>query len=132
LERLGITDWLTEDYPLKTTAPTLLIFWESWCPYCQLYIPKLDDLRTERESSLQVIGMTKLDTGMDDAESFIERNELDFPNAVYDGKVFKDLGFTGWPMAAALHEGSVVWKGNPSDISKTFLEGLVRGRPGEF
>ncbi len=131
-ESLGIKSWLIGDYVLQTKAPTLLVFWESWCPYCQLYLPKLDDQRPEKEFPLQVIGMTRLDTGMDDAESFIERNELGFPNAAYDGKVFEDLGFSGWPVAVALHEGNVVWKGYPDRISEAFLEGLARGPMAEF
>lgn len=134
LERLGIKNWLIEDYALQANAPTLVLFWESWCPYCQLYLSRLEGLRTEDESPLQVLGVTSLNGGMreDDAESFIERNDLGFPNAVCDGKVFDDLGFDGWPAAVALHEGNVVWKGNPSEISKAFLEGLVRGRLEEF
>ena len=134
LERLGIKNWLIEDYALQANAPTLVLFWESWCPYCQLYLSRLEGLRTEDESPLQVLGVTSLNGGMreDDAESFIERNDLGFPNAVYDGKIFDDLGFESWPVAVALHEGNVVWKGNPGEISKAFLEGLVRGRLEEF
>jgi thiol-disulfide isomerase/thioredoxin len=128
LERLGIKNWLMEDYELQAEAPTLVFFWESWCPYCQLYISKLDRLLTKDESSLQVIGMTSLNYGMreDAAESFIERNDLGFPNAVYDGKVFDDLGFDGVPTAVVLYEGNILWKGHPDGISKAFLDGLVR------
>jgi tetratricopeptide (TPR) repeat protein len=133
VERLGIRNWLVEDYALEAGAPTLVFFWESWCPYCQLFISELDGLLAEIEPSLQVIGMTSLNNGMreDDAESFIERNHLSFPSAVYDGKVFDDLGFTGWPSAVALHDGNIVWKGHPDTISRAFLEGLARGQLGE-
>jgi tetratricopeptide (TPR) repeat protein/tRNA A-37 threonylcarbamoyl transferase component Bud32 len=134
LARLGIKKWLIKDCALQAKAPTLMFFWESWCPYCQLYISKLEGLITEVGSPLQVIGMTSLNGGMDedDAEAFIERNHLDFPNAVYDIKVFDGLGFTGWPTAVALHEGKIVWKGHPDGISKAFLEGLARGSREEF
>ncbi len=107
-----------------------MFFWESWCPYCQLYLSRLDGLLTEDGFPLQVIGMTSLNGGMreDDAESFIQRNDLGFSSAIYDGKVFDDLGFDGVPAAVALYEGNVVWKGHPDRISKAFLEGLARGR----
>jgi tetratricopeptide (TPR) repeat protein len=133
-ERLGIENWLIEDYTLKATAPTLVLFWESWCPYSQLYISRLNGLLAEDESNLQVIGMTSLSYGRheDAAESFIERNDLGFPSAVYDGKVFEDLGLTGWPWAVAVHEGNIVWKGFPDEISRVFLEGLARGGSEEF
>jgi len=124
-ERMGITSWLIEDYSFRTGTPTLLVFWESWCPYCQLYLPKLDDLRVEVESPLQVIGMTAINLGMHDAVSFVARNALDFPNAVYDGKILDELGFSGVPMAVAFHEGRVVWKGHPNQLSRGFLEGLA-------
>jgi tRNA A-37 threonylcarbamoyl transferase component Bud32/thiol-disulfide isomerase/thioredoxin len=134
LERLGIKKWLIKDYALQAKAPTLLFFWESWCPYCQLALSKLEGLLTEDGSPLQVIGMTSLNGGMneDDAKSFIERNHLDFPNAVYAGKIFDELGLTGYPTAVALHEGNIVWKGHPEGISKVFLEGLAGGRLQEF
>jgi len=134
VERLGIENWLIEDYTLKATAPTLVLFWESWCPYSQLRISRLNGLLAEDESNLQVIGMTSLNGDMqeDDAESFVERNDLSFPSAVYDGKVFEDLGFTGWPWAAAVHEGNMVWKGSPAERSLAFLEGGARGGSEEF
>jgi len=133
-ERLGIKKWLIKDYALQAKAPTLVLFWESWCPYCQLFISELKDRLMKDGSPLQVIGMTSLNYGMheDDAESFIERNHLDFPNAVYDSKVFDDLGFTGWPAAVALHEGNIVWKGHPDGISRAFLEGLAQKRLEDF
>jgi tetratricopeptide (TPR) repeat protein len=131
-ELLGIKTWLLEDYALEPKAPTVLVFWESWCPYCQVYLPKLDDQRIEEGSPVQVIGMTALDTGKGDAESFVKRNDLEFPNAVYDRKVRKDLGITGFPWAVALHEGNIVWKGHPKAVSGAFLKGLAQGRPGEF
>jgi len=132
-ERLGIRNWLVEGHALQAKAPTLVVFWESWCPYCQLYLSRLDALVTGDESPLQVIGMTSLNGGMreDDAESFIERNSLGFPSAVCDGKVFEDLGFTGWPVAVAVRDGNIVWKGHPKGVSKAFLEGLARERPEE-
>jgi len=129
VERLGIKNWLAEEYVLQAGTPTLVFFWESWCPYCQLYISKLDGLLMEDEFLLQVIGMTSLNGGMreDDAESFIERNDLGFPSAVYDGEVFDDLGLDSWPSAMALHDGNIVWKGHPARISKAFLKGLAGG-----
>jgi tetratricopeptide (TPR) repeat protein len=130
LERLGIKNWLMEGHALQPEAPTLLFFWESWCPFSQLYISEINGLLRKDDSPLQVIGMTSLShgSGEDDAESFVERNNLGFPSAVYDGEVFKDLGLGGWPAAVALHEGGVLWKGHPYKISRPFLEGLARGR----
>jgi hypothetical protein len=96
-------------------------------------LPKLEALRGEQEGNLQLIGLTALyGQEKDDAEWFIVRNKLGFPNAIFEGDVFKDLGFTGIPMAVAVREGKVVWKGHPDGISEAFLEGLVQGRLGEF
>jgi non-specific serine/threonine protein kinase/serine/threonine-protein kinase len=132
LERLGITDWFAEDYTLQATAPTLVLFWESWCPYCQLYLSRLESLRAGLEPRLQVIGLTSLFDGTREAaDLFVERNALSFPNAVYDGEVFRELGFEGWPSALALWEGKIVWRGNPSEITRSFLEGLAGQRAEE-
>jgi thiol-disulfide isomerase/thioredoxin len=129
-ERLGVTSWLVDDYTLQAAAPTLVLFWESWCPYCQLYLSRFEGMRAELKPHLQVIGLTSL-TGStrEAADSFIERNALGFPNAVYDGEVFVDLGFEGIPSAVALWEGRIVWKGSPSKISKSFLAGLAGQSP---
>jgi thiol-disulfide isomerase/thioredoxin len=126
VERLGVTSWLTEDYELQANAPTLIVFWESWCPYSQMYLSRLESLRAEFAPRLQVIGLTSLTGGTrEEATSFIERNEFGFPNAVYDGEVFMDLGFDGVPAAVALWEERIVWRGSPSEISRSFLEGLA-------
>ncbi len=136
-EDLRVERWLTGDYSPRVNAPTLLIFWESWCPYCQLYLSRFEGLRrglepslqvigmTSLESSLQMIGMTSLDADADEALSFIERNGLGYPHAVYDLSLLTDLGFYGWPSAMAIHDGNVVWKGHPKDIQRAFLEGLA-------
>jgi tRNA A-37 threonylcarbamoyl transferase component Bud32/tetratricopeptide (TPR) repeat protein len=134
LSRLAIKKWLLEDHVIDANAPTLLFFWESWCPYCQLSVPELKRLRAEVGDPLQLIGMTSLNYGQhqEDAERFVQRNGLNFPNAVYDAKVLGDFGTTSWPFVAALHKGNVVWKGHPAGLTQDFLEGLVRGRPVEF
>jgi hypothetical protein len=72
-----------------------------------------------------MIGMTSLDADADEALSFIERNGLGYPNAVYDLSLFIDVGFVGWPAAMAVHDGNIVWMGHPKDISRAFLEGLA-------
>jgi serine/threonine-protein kinase RIO1/thiol-disulfide isomerase/thioredoxin len=133
-EHLGITAWLGEDYQMQARTPTLLMFWESWCPFCQLYLPQVNQLRKASESSVQMIGLTSLSYGKheEDALSFVDRNGLDFPHAVCDGKLQDRLGFNGWPAVVALSEGNIVWEGHPDRISKGFLEGLVRGRPEGF
>ena len=48
--------------------------------------------------------------------SRIERNALGFPNAVYDGQVMRDLGFDSYPVAVAIDDARVVWKGHPDKI----------------
>jgi thiol-disulfide isomerase/thioredoxin len=126
--RLGIEKWLNQEYSLRSDAPTLLFFWESWCPYCQLTITKFNDIVERNGGTLQVVGMTSLNLGMheEDAQAFIARNHLEFPNAIYDGKIFKELELGGWPAVVALRDGKIVWWGHPSWISPGFVRGLVR------
>jgi len=112
---LGIERWLFEDHVLQTEAPTILVFWESFCPWCQLYIPRLNEARRKAGTSVQVIGLTTLSGDEEKSVDFVRRNHFDFPQAVYEEDVAKEaVGGIYLPLTIALCEGKVVWQGNAS------------------
>ncbi|MHC5113280.1 MAG: protein kinase domain-containing protein [Planctomycetota bacterium] len=108
--------------------PTLLVFWETWCPFSQLWVPRIQTLSSDyEEGALQVLGLVGQTNGSTRAQvqGFIDRNNLLFPNAKSDRQLTRRISQTGVPAAMALHDGGVVWMGHPAYVSRTFLEGLA-------
>jgi len=127
---LGVEHWFGESpgsADISWATPTLIVFWEPWCPYTYAYVPQLQQLYDTYGEQLQFVGMTSVNRGSSEqmALDFIDSNELTFRNARYDGQIFKDFGFTGYPAAVAIRDGQVVWKGHPNRITPAFLDGLV-------
>jgi thiol-disulfide isomerase/thioredoxin len=130
-DSLGIRSWLLERFDVKPEQPTLLVFWEEWCPWCQLFIPELDDARERGGSVVQVIGLTTLSWGRqkEEAIDFVRRNDLGFPHAVYDDEaISSSVGWIWYPMVIALNEGRVVWRGSAADVTVGFMRGLGQHR----
>ncbi len=127
-DELGIEYWLNGELEVTADAPTLLVYWEPWCPYSQAFVPGVQSLySTYEEGALQVVGLVSLSQGATSkqADWFIERNHLSFPNAKVDGKVVRHFDGRAVPAALALHNGEVVWIGHPNMISRSFLDGLA-------
>jgi len=85
-DSLGLKRWIGENRDLDPEVPTLLVFWEEWCPWCQLYLPGMDKACATIPEGLQVVGLTSLSWGKSegDARQFIDRNDLGFANVVTD------------------------------------------------
>jgi len=127
---LRVKQWYREElYPSEVSwdLPTLVIFWESWCPFCYQFAPRLQGLHDTYGKQIQFVGLTSLthDGTDEQALNFIDTNGLTFRNGLYDGDAFSDLGFTGYPAAMAIKDGQIVWKGHPARITPSFLDGLM-------
>jgi len=91
-------------------------------------MPKANDLvSTYKKDELQVVGLVNEGerSTRQQTDTFIERNKLEFPNAKYNwGQLPQDIRCPFIPFATALHNGKVVWRGDPRTISRSFLDGL--------
>jgi tetratricopeptide (TPR) repeat protein len=126
----GIEEWLNGETEITFAAPTLLVYWEPWCPFSQAYVPNVNRLcSTYDDGALRVIGLVGLtkNSTREQAMWFIERNHLGFPNAKFDRQPFDRIHNTSIPAAMALVDGEIVWVGHPETISRSFLDGLVAG-----
>lgn len=74
----------------------LLDFWESWCGYCILAIPKIDSLyNTYKSKGLQVLGVTT--ENITQIKKIIERNALSYPTLVGDTSILTQYKIEGRP-----------------------------------
>jgi len=128
---LGIEEWIQGKYSLSDERPTLLVFWATWCPYCEHEVPRLQNLYAKyQDRGLQVIGLTKLTWGStkEKVRTYIEEKELTFPIAEESGAASKYFNVHGVPTVVALKDGVLVWRGDAGRVSEPMLEGLVGSR----
>ena len=106
---------------LQSNKPTLLVFWEVWCPHCRKEMPELETglWKSYKAQGLQVVGLTRLTKGKTEAdvEAFIKENSLTFPVAKEKG----DLA----DYFAVSKGGKVVWRGHPGRLTEDMIKGWL-------
>jgi thiol-disulfide isomerase/thioredoxin len=110
---------------ISSSQPTLLVFWEKWCPHCRREVPKLQVMYDQfKPQGLQVIGLTKLsrDTAPEDISSFIEEQNVSYPVAKEDGSISEYFNVSGVPAAAVVKDGQIVWRGHPARLTDSMIE----------
>ena len=126
-EDLGIEMWFQgeSDFDASGNEPTLLVFWETWCPHCQREVPKLQTMWDKyHDKGLQVVALTKLTRSSTEetVSKFIEDQNMTYPVAKEDGKASTYFGVGGIPAAAEVKDGKVIWRGHPANISESMLQ----------
>ncbi len=104
--------------------PTLLVFWEAWCPHCKREVPKLEELYQKHKGKMAVIGLTKQTRNItdDQVKSFIEEKGIHYPIAKEaDGAMSRYYNVSGIPAAAVVKDGKVVWRGHPARITEEMI-----------
>jgi tetratricopeptide (TPR) repeat protein len=128
-ESLGIEEWFQGEREFKDQGSLILVFWETWCPYCEREVPRLQGFYEKfQDRGLEVVGLTQLTWGStaEKVRGFIADKSLKFPIAKADGTADSFFGVRGIPAAAAVKNGQVVWQGNPGYISEPMIDGLLR------
>ncbi len=125
------SDWAVEKWfqgeseiNLASNEPTVVVFWETWCPHCQREVPKLqafyDSLKGD---GLQIVGLTKVTKSSTEqkVEDFIKQKNLSYPIAKENGSASQHFGVAGIPAAAVVKDGKIIWRGHPSRLSEEQL-----------
>ena len=123
----GIEKWFQGEnaIDLASNAPTVLVFWESWCPHCRREMPKLQQTYDKfKGDGLQLIGLTRINRSATEeaVQDLIDQNQIKYPIAKEDGSVANYFAVSGIPAAAVVKNGKVVWRGHPRHISDTMLK----------
>ena len=129
---LEIEKWLANkaNLDLASESPTLLVFWEEWCPHCKREVPKMQKLHDDfKGQGLQMVGLTKVTRSSteDKVNAFIKDNKLSYPMAkevVKDGKGNLSTHFSvrGVPAAAVVKGGKIVWRGHPGRLNDAMIK----------
>jgi len=127
---LGIETWFQGEgtADLSGDRPTLIVFWEVWCPHCRREVPKIEALYEKyRDRGLQVIGLTKLTRSAtaEKVQAFIKDNGLAYPIAKENGTASRYFQVSGIPAAAFVKDGKVIWRGHPARITEKMIEGWL-------
>lgn len=128
-------DWFVEewyqgesDIELSGSEPTLVIFWESWCPHCRKEMPKFQTIHEEnKDKGLQVVGFTRLtrEATEQSVKSVISENNVTYPIAKETGALATYFNVKGIPAAAVVKDGKIVWRGHPHRLNEEMLAGWM-------
>lgn len=126
-EKLGIEKWFQGESQVELSGqkPTLLVFWEEWCPHCRREVPKIQQIYTgHKEQGLQVLALTRCSktSTEEKVQAFITESQVTYPIAKENGEVATYFNVSGIPAAALVKNGKVVWRGHPANVSDEMLK----------
>ncbi len=124
-----VEKWYQGSVADLSSKPTLLVFWEVWCPHCKREVPKMEAThKTYGPKGLQVIGLTKQTRNISDEQvtEFISSNGVTYPIAKEEGSAMsRTFAVSGIPAAAMVKDGKVVWRGHPGRLTNEMIEGWL-------
>lgn len=117
--------------PAGTAKLTLVDFWATWCAPCRESIPQFNALHEKFGSrGVRIIGVSQ--ESKEVVRPFLARFPMHYPHAV-EGQMslHKALGIKALPYAVFVDSaGTIVWRGQPSDIDEALVESLLKAHGG--
>jgi thiol-disulfide isomerase/thioredoxin len=107
--------------------PTVLVFWDSWCPPSQLEIPRLQqDYERWQQEGLQMVGVTAR-SDKQHVREFLDAKNVTFPMAADspDRDSWNYFNVLATPTATAIKDGRVVWQGRAEQLNDTVFQSLL-------
>jgi len=127
---IGVRERFQGGYDPDGRGTQLLVFWETWCPFSQRALPRIEEFYRQYQGELQVVGLTEVTRSATDdkVRDFISSKGVTFPILKIDGGVKPFFGMQGTPWGALVRNGRVIWEDNvdtPEVISGVLLKGLL-------
>jgi thiol-disulfide isomerase/thioredoxin len=121
---LDVSEWFQGNASVSG-EPTLLVFWEEWCPHCKREVPKLEEMAKQYQGKMKVVGLTKVTRSStdDSVRKFLAENNVSYPvGKEKNGNLSEYYGVSGVPAAALVKGGKVVWRGHPARLNDDALK----------
>lgn len=99
--------------PLLGKNPVLLVFWATWCPYCNADIPKIKALHAVSSDRVEILALDFKES-REKVSAFVRAKEIPY-TVLLDpqGKVARRYGIVGVPTYILItREGRVAYTGN--------------------
>ena len=127
----GIEKWYVGEGEIDFTSdkPTLVVFWEVWCPHCRREVPELKETHANFKSKgLQVVGLTRITRSATEEKvtEFINEEDVTYPTAKEDGKIAEHFNVSGIPAAAIVKDGKIIWRGHPARLNEDMLNEFIQ------
>jgi thiol-disulfide isomerase/thioredoxin len=126
---LDVEKWYTAEATIDFASdkPTLLVFWEIWCPHCRREVPKMQATWDKYKGKIQMVGLTKITRSATEEKvtEFLKENKVSYPTAKENGDLSKHFNVSGIPAAAVVKGGKIVWRGHPGRLSDEMIEGWL-------
>jgi len=101
----------------------LLDFWESWCGYCILVLPKINELLKEyKNKGLIIIGITT--ENREQIEKLIKSNQLNYINIFADKSILKKYKVTARPTYYLIDKNGIIIKTSYGNLKK--IESVIK------
>jgi thiol-disulfide isomerase/thioredoxin len=91
--------------------PVFLVFWATWCPFCESAIPRLKEIYSAY--SPKDMTFLAINPGVNDSlrktQLYVEKHQIPYP-VVYDegGAISKSFGITGVPTVIIVDKKDIV------------------------
>ena len=127
---LTIEKWYQGESEVNIASgkPTLVVFWEEWCPHCKREVPNLNETYGKyKGQGLQVVGLTKITrkSTEESVTAFISEKEVAYPMAKETGDMSSYFNVSGIPAAAVVKDGTIVWRGHPARLTDEMIQGWL-------
>ena len=126
---LEVEKWYTSESKIDFASdkPTLLVFWEIWCPHCKREVPKMQATWDKYQGKIQMVGLTKITRSATEEKvtEFIAEKKITYPTAKENGDLSKHFNVSGIPAAAVVKGGKVVWRGHPGRLNDSMIDGWL-------
>jgi non-specific serine/threonine protein kinase/serine/threonine-protein kinase len=107
----------------------VLVFFETWCPFSQRFIPKVERMnRQYGDLGVEIVGLTKItrSSNQDQVRQFISDNQVSFGVYQESGRLYNYFNIIGVPQTVILHEDEVVWESIGAGwMESRMIEGLL-------
>lgn len=117
--------WTSTDYKGK---PVLIMFMGSWCPYCKMSMPALNEAAKNYEGKAEIVGAF-MDSDKDAVLAVAKEHGLTTKVLYNAGGAAQVMEVTGLPHAVLFdkkHRAVKVWEGFSPTLAQEFNEQMER------